>query len=49
MPIAIYFSHSFVNETAPIYKIKGNGSSAIIDESISTSTLEMIKKWLENN
>jgi hypothetical protein len=50
MEITIYFSHSFVNETSPIYKIKGNGILANIDESTTTTALDMINNgWRLTN
>lgn len=43
MEITIYFSHSFVNESSPIYKITGSGSLAYVNEKTSTTALDMIK------
>ena len=43
MEITIYFSHSFVNESSPIYKISGDDILASVDESTTTTALEMIK------
>ena len=50
MEITIYFSHSFVNESSPIYKIICNGELAFVDESTTTSALDMIKDgWRLSN
>ena len=43
MEITIYFSHSFVNESSPIYKISGDDILASVDESTTTTALDMIK------
>lgn len=43
MEIAIYFSHSFVNENSPISKISGQGEYALVNGKTETTTLAMIK------
>jgi hypothetical protein len=43
MEITIYFSHSFVNESSPIYKITGNDALASVNEKTTTTALDMIK------
>lgn len=44
MQIEIYFSHSFVNETSEISKIQGQGLTAMVDDSTTTTA----KKMYEN-
>jgi len=41
MQIDIYFSHSFVNETSEISKIKGQGAAADVDHSTTTTAKKM--------
>jgi hypothetical protein len=44
MKVEIYFSHSFVNIDSPIFKIKGDGSSADVNASSKTTAKKMYEK-----
>ena len=44
MEIEIYFSHSFINESSEIYKIKGQDANANVDYSTTTTAVKLYKE-----